>query len=191
MTLTQLDSQIEGLRAQAASILKRGRSFHTSVTTDRALTEIGKREKLDTERARIKTQLSDLRARERELIDSKRESLERQLFGLSTTASSDPNQLIAYRDAQDRAAKLGKDSTAAAALLASATRSGDRTLAAAIAAHALAFVEPHGVMGSNGWNNIINDYAEHYPSDGDKLTDLLKLRNLRSAKAVFAYMPPF
>lgn len=191
MSLAQLDSQIKDLRANAAGIQKRGTSVHATVTKDRTLTDIGKREKLEQERARIKTQLSDLKAQERKLIDSKRETLERQLFGLSTVASSDPNQLIAFRDAQDRATKLGKDSTAAAALLASATRSGDRTLAAAIAAHALTLIEPAGVMGSNGWRTIVNDYVEKFPSDEDKLTDLLNLQNRQTMDGVFAYMPPF
>ncbi len=191
MSLATLDSQVEGLRKQAATIIERGRSFHATVTADRALTDIGKREKLDGERARIKTQLSDLKERERELVNSKRESIERQLFGLSAAASTDPQQLIAFRDATERATKLGKDSAAAAALLASATRSGDQTLAAAIAAHALPLTEPLGVVGPKGWRDIVNDYAEHYPSDGDKLTDLLALHKRQTVNAVFAYMPPF
>lgn len=191
MSLTQLESEIEGLRAKAARIIESGRSFHTSVNSDRALTDIGKREKLDTERARIKTKLSELRARERELINNKREWLERQLFGLSRSASFDPQELIGFRDATERAAKLGKDSAAAAALLDSATRSGDRTLAAAIAAHALSQVKPPGLAISDGWRTIINGYAEKFPSDGDKLTDLLALTKRQTVNTVFAYMPPF
>lgn len=190
MSLNYLDSQIEDLRTEAAGIIKRANGTRDSVNNDRTLSDTGKREKLDKERARIKTQLGDLKARERELISNKRESLERQLFGLSSTNSSDPHQLIAYRDAQDRATKL-PDSTAAAALLASANRSGDRTLAAAIAAHALALVEPRGALVSNGWRTVVNDYAEKYPSDGDSLVDLLSLRQREGGTgALFAYMSP-
>ncbi|MGN7782781.1 hypothetical protein ACTJJE_25145 [Mycolicibacterium sp. 22603] len=186
MSLTHLDSQIEGLRAQAAGIIKRANRTRYEVNSDRTLSDVGKQEKLEEERAHLKTKLGDLKARERELIINKRESLERQLFGLT---SGDPSQIIAYRDAQDRATKLA-DGQAAAELLASATRSGDRTLAAAIAARALREAGPAALTGSYDWRNIVNTYAENHPSDGDKLKDLLNLSSRKSTDALFAYMPP-
>ena len=189
MSLKHLDSQIEDLGTQAASIQKRGARTRDIVNSDRTLSDVGKREKLDEAAAQTKASLSDLRARHNELVTKKRESLERELFGLKGTAS-DPNQLIAYRDAQDRAAKL-PDSAAATALLASANQSGDRTLAAAVVARALREVGPAGVMGSNGWRNVVNTYAERDPSDGDKLKDLLNLPSREAARALFVYMSPF
>ncbi|CAA0136113.1 Uncharacterised protein [Mycolicibacterium vanbaalenii] len=191
MSLKQLDSQIEDLRAQAASLHKRGARTRDSLAKDSTLSDIGKRQKLDSERAQMKDKLSTLRAQEKELIDAKRQSIERRLFGLPSTSSSDPNQLIAYRDAQDRASKV-TESAAAQELFASAMQSGDRTLAAAVVARALALVSSSALPVGSGWARIVNEYAEQYPSAGEDLADLIglqKLQRRRSVAAALAYHP--
>lgn len=191
MSLNQLISQIEDLRAQVASRHKREALTRDSVTRDRTLSDTGKREKIDSERTQAKSELSALRTRETELIEAKRQSLERRLFGLTTTNSTDPNQLIAYRDAQDRASKL-TEVAAATALFESATRSGDRTLAAAVVARALSVVSSSLAVDS-GWARIVNEYAEQYPSAGEDLADLVNLPKLQrrlSVGAALAYHPP-
>ena len=38
---------------------------------------------------------------------------------------------------------------------------------------------------------VINDYAETYPTDGEKLKDLLNLPSREAARALFVYMSPF
>ena len=47
MSLKHLDSQIEDLGTQAASIQKRGARTRDIVNSDRTLSDVGKREKLD------------------------------------------------------------------------------------------------------------------------------------------------
>jgi hypothetical protein len=127
MSLAQLESQIADLRAQAERIQNRWPRTSDSFANDNTLSDIGKRAKLDTERERVKSRLSALRKKETELIAAKRQSLEKRLFGLSSVTSSDPGQIIAYRDAQDRAARIS-DGNTAEEVLAAAMRSDDKTL---------------------------------------------------------------
>src|SRR4051812_16027645 len=106
MSLAQLEAQIDDLRAKAAGIQSRWARTSDSWTNDNTLSDIGKRAKLDSEHAQVSARLRYLRKQEKELIAAKKQSLERRLFGLSSVTSTDPNQIIVYRDAQDRAAKL-------------------------------------------------------------------------------------
>jgi hypothetical protein len=165
MSLAQLESQIDDLRAQAASIQKRSARTSDSLANDKTLSDIGRRTKLDTERDRMRDQLRELRKKETELIAAKRQSLERRLFGLSSVTSSDPGQVLLYRDSQDRAARL-THSDEAALVLAAALRSDDKTLAAAVLGRAL----------DAGWTSIINEYLKENPSAGEDLNDLAKLQ---------------
>ncbi|VEG40452.1 Uncharacterised protein [Mycolicibacterium flavescens] len=176
MSLTQLESQIEDLRAQAASIQKRSARTRDSLDNDNTLSDIGRRAKLDSERDRMREQLRDLRKKETELIDAKKQAVEKRLFGLTSVTSSDPGQILLYRDSQDRAARLTQ-SDDAAEVFAAALRSGDKTLAAAILGRAL----------NAGWNSIVAEYVKHHPDAAQDLNDLAKLRQYRSFEATIAY----
>lgn len=176
MSLAQLESQIDDLRAQAASIQKRSARTSDSLANDKSLSDIGRRTKLDIERDRMRDQLRVLRKKETELIAAKRQSLERRLFGLSSVTSSDPGQVLLYRDSQDRAARL-THSDEAALVLAAALRSDDKTLAAAVLGRAL----------DAGWTSIVNEYLKDNPSAGEDLNDLAKLQQYQSFEATIAY----
>ncbi|UXA14083.1 hypothetical protein KXD97_10045 [Mycobacterium sp. SMC-8] len=176
MSLANLESQIEDLRAQAASIQKRSARTSDILANDPTLSAVGRQAKRDAERDRMRDQLRDLRKKETELIDAKRQTLEKRLFGLSGVTSSDPGQVLLYRDAQDRAARLTQ-SDEAAQVYAAAVRSDDKILAAAIVARAL----------DAGWNNIVNEYATQNPTAGEDLKDLAKLRQYKSFEATIAY----
>lgn len=176
MSLAKLESQIDDLRAQADRIQSRWARTSDTLTNDNTLTDVGKRAKLDSEHQQVSAKLSDLRKKETELITAKRQSLEKRLFGLSSVTSSDPGQVIAYRDAQDRAARLTQ-SDDAAELFASAVRSDDATLAAAILARALA----------NGWNGIVAEYIKQHPAAAEDLKDLAQLQQYDSFGAGLSY----
>ena len=120
---------------------------------------------------RTRDQLRGLRKKETELIDAKKQTLEKQLFGLSTVTSSDPGQVLLYRDAQDRAARLTQ-SDEAAQVFAAALRSDDKILAAAVLGRAL----------DAGWNSIIDEYVNHNPSAGEDLRDLAELGGTNRSK---------
>jgi chromosome segregation ATPase len=177
MSLANLESQIDDLRAQAERIQNQWARTNGSTMADETLTDIGKRTKLDTERERVQARLSDLRKKETEMIAAKQQSLEKSLFGLSSVASSDPGRIIAYRDAQDRAARL-TDGNTAQEVCAAAMRSDDKTLAAAVLARALA----------NGWSSIVADYVKQHPAAGDDLADLAKIQQYTSFEAGLSYI---
>lgn len=168
MSLAQLKSQIEGLRARGASIQKRSNQTKDSIANDRNLSDQGRQTKLDAEHDRTIEQLRDLKQTETELIDTQKETLERELFGLSSVTSSDPGQVLLYRDSQDRAARLNR-SDEAAQVYAAALRSGDKTLAAAVLARAL----------DARWTSIIDEYVTKNPTGGEDLKDLADLAELQ------------
>ncbi|OBI06580.1 hypothetical protein A5714_02350 [Mycobacterium sp. E2462] len=176
MSLANLESQIADLRKQAANIQSRWARTIDLLDADNTLTDTGKRAKLDSEHAQVSAKLSDLRKKEKELISAKRQSLEKSLFGLSSVTSSDPGQIIAYRDAQDRAARLIQ-ADEAGEVFASAIRSDDKTLAAAVLAKAL---EYH-------WSSIIDQYVKQNPSASDQLKDLAKLQEYDAFGAILSY----
>lgn len=144
-------------------------------TTTTTSPTLAKRRKLDDEHSRLNAKIRDLRAREKELITAKKQQLEKSLFGLSSL-TSDPGQIIAYRDAQDRAARLTRGDDAQE-VFASAMRSDDRTLAAAVLARAL----------TNGWTSIIDEYVKQHPSASEQLEDLAKLQQYDSFGATLSY----
>lgn len=176
MSLTQLESQIDDLRAQAVSIQKRSARTSDSIANDATLSEVGRQAKRDAERDRMRNQLRDLRKKETELIDAKKQTLEKRLFGLSGVTSTDPGQVLLYRDAQDRARRLNH-SDEAAQVFAAALRSDDKILSTAIVARAL----------ESRWTSIINEYVAQNPTAGEDLTDLAKLQQYDSFGATIAY----
>jgi hypothetical protein len=176
MSLAQLESQIDDLRKQAASIQSRWARTTDLLDADNNLTGTGKRAKLDSEHSQVSAKLSDLRKKEKELIAAKRRSLEKSLFGLSSMTSSDPGQIIAYRDAQDRAARLTQADEAGQAF-AAAIRSDDKTLAAAILGRAL----------ESGWGSIVAEYIKQNPSAKEQLDDLAKIHDYDSFGANLSY----
>lgn len=177
MSLAQLESQIDDLRAEAERLQKRWARTSDSWTNDNTLSDIGKRAKLDSEHAQVSARLRDLRKKETELIAAKKQSLEKRLFGLSTVTSSDPSQIVLYRDAQDRAARL-TDSDEAAEAFAAARRSDDKTLAAAILARAL----------DAGWSSIVAEYVKQHPTASEDLDDLAKIQQYNSFEAGLSYI---
>lgn len=176
MSLAQLESQIEDLRAQAANLHKRSGRTQDNIANDTTLSESGRQAKLDAERDRVRDQSRELRKKETELINAKKETLQKRLFGLPSVTSTDPGQVLLYRDAQDRAARLTQGDEATQVFTA-ALRSDDKILAAAIVSRAL----------EAGWRSIVNEYAAHNPTAGEDLKDLAKLAQYRSFEATLAY----
>lgn len=95
--------------------------------------------------------LETLRQAELDSVARQRTQLQRRMFGASSSIS-DPNAVIARRDANDRAAKLD-DPREAATALERAERDGDTVLAQAIAARASEW----------GWSDVLNTYAASRP----------------------------
>jgi hypothetical protein len=107
-----------------------------------------------------------LRERENELIDRKVASLELRLDGIRGYASSD---IIAFRDAQDRAEAISTPEDAAK-VMARALRTSDRTLAHAV----------FRVAFDNQWTDAVNQFKAEQPDTARIVTDIGKLKRLRS-----------
>ncbi|MDA2891264.1 hypothetical protein PDG61_10120 [Mycolicibacterium sp. BiH015] len=182
MSLAYLESQIADLRAKAAGIQRQWAADKDSIDADSRLIPEGKQEEIEHLYAGNKSALDALRQQEIDLIEAKRRSLERSLFGLSSVASSDPNQIIAYRDARDRVARL-EDVAQAQTLYDAAIRSDDKTLIAALLAKA---VEPT-VAGGPSWRSIRDAHIREHPSAGEDLTDLARLQSYNTMQRALAY----
>ena len=112
--------------------------------------------------------------------NTRRDDLHRSLFGASGRASA--SELIADRDAQDRAAQLDSPD-AAATMLARANRNGDGSLARATAEHAF----------QRGWSEIAQDYADQAEkrSTLDMLNDTnAGPRTVLADSVIFRVRPP-
>ena len=182
MSLAYLESQIAELRAKATGIQRQWAADASDIRADPSLSPQGKQEELEHGYAANKSTLTALRQQEIDLVEAKRRSLEKSLFGLSSVASSDPNQIIAYRDAQDRVARIS-DATEAQELYDSAVRSDDKTLISAILARA---VTPN-LAGGPSWRSVRDAHVKQRPSDGEALADLARLQSYNTMQRTVAY----
>ncbi|MFJ7590105.1 hypothetical protein ACIQZO_22510 [Streptomyces sp. NPDC097617] len=99
-------------------------------------------------------QLEHVRQAELADLASRREQLDRKMFG--STSNADPGTVLARRDAADRAAAIDNPRIAAETL-ARANRDGDHTLAQAVAAHANGW----------GWTDVVDQHAANTPGFGE------------------------
>ncbi|MBP2581640.1 hypothetical protein J3A78_002118 [Streptomyces sp. PvR006] len=100
---------------------------------------------------KVQAELETLRKAELDSVAQERTRLQRRMFG-ATSPLSDPNAVIARRDANDRAAKLN-DAREAADALERAERDGDTVLAQAVASRAAEY----------GWGDVVGSYAASRP----------------------------
>ena len=142
---------------------------------------VGKREYLEPYHYEVAEQISELRGREKAAVRAAKEKLERRVFGLSASASSNPAQVVSFRDAQARARQL-EDRDDAEQIYQSALRSGDDVLAAAILERALV----------RGWTSIREDFLSRNAGTRDALDDLAALAQYENNSLLNAvhYMPP-
>ena len=181
MGLDALQAEVEGFRGEAGQLAEDFQRVHAEVEADPNLTAVGRREKLEPLHAEVVEQIGALRAREKAAVKAAKEKLERRVFGLSPSASSDPARVVSFRDAQARAREL-EDSDDAEDIYQSALRSGDNILATAVLEKALV----------RGWTSIKEDFLERNATTRDDLDDLAALaRYANNGLAnVSHYMPP-
>ncbi|WP_052688613.1 hypothetical protein [Williamsia herbipolensis] len=161
MSLDYLDAQIDDYRTQASNIVEHYSQTQAEVSADPNLTDVGKLEALAPLHEDVTAKVGALRAKEKAAIKHKRETLEKDLFGMNGGSSSD---VVSYRDAQDRAARL-TDPDEAQEVYTRALRSDDKILAQAILSRALDY----------NWHAITTDYRQRNPSASTALNDLTRL----------------
>ncbi|MDL9944284.1 hypothetical protein QSJ19_01530 [Gordonia sp. ABSL11-1] len=181
MNLVDLHAEVQGYRDTAGQLADDYTRAHAEISSNPALTNDGKREQLEPLHQETADKMHELHQREKTAVKTYKEKLERNLYGLSPSASTNPDQLRLYREAQTLTRDLA-DSEDAAVVYESAKRSGDTILAAAVLEKALV----------RGWTNIKNDYIERHPDTRNALDDLgalAKFTDNRLANTA-QYMPP-
>lgn len=163
MALTHLENNIDGIRDRAKPIKEHLNTALDKVRNDGRLTPQAKRQEIAQQYLAAKQQLNGLLEEERAITAKKRNDVERDIFGQRDPGASG---IIAYRDAQDRALRLGPDDEDhALALLISARHSTDDTLATAVLSRALHFE----------WSGVIGSYTDSYPEQRERLEDLTNI----------------
>lgn len=165
MSLEFIKAKIDEIRAEAANLVDDYARTQHEVSRDPNLTDAGKREQLAPIHESVSAKLKALRQQENDVVKTKRESLERSVFGLPAGTTSDPARLVSFRDAQDRANRL-TDRDEAEQAYKSALRSDDTVLAQAVLGQAL----------TRGWSNVTDDYLTRNPSARGDLNDLTAIK---------------
>ena len=165
MALTLLENNIDSVRNRATLIKDGLNAALDKVRNDGRLTPHAKRQEIARHYLAAKQKLDGLLDEERAITAKQRDNVERDLFGQRETG---PVGVVAYRDAQDRALRLGHaDEDHALALLISARHSSDDTLATAVLSRALHF----------GWSGVISAYTDNYPEQRERLDDLTNINH--------------
>lgn len=180
-SLTDLHTEVEQCRSEAGRLSEEFTQLHSEVEADPSLSPEGKRERLEPAHVDVVNQIKALSAREKAAVKNVKEQIERRLFGLSESASSNPAQVVSFRDARALARQLD-DRDEAKQVYQDAVRSDDKVLAAAVLEKALV----------RGWTSIKDDFLERNRGTREDLEDLealAKYNDNRLANAVH-YMPP-
>lgn len=135
-----------------------------AIRQDRNLSPDGRRAQIAALYLRNKREVAALEQREAATRTNRVNEIRKTVFGLS--GNPGPQDVISYRDAQDRVANLEADDEAKAAqLFDRAQLSGDSILAAAVVNRAL----------EAGWVGVANSYIEANPYKGAMVEELWDL----------------
>jgi hypothetical protein len=131
------------------------------IRADDDLSDFGKQRAMAAAYLKCAAALGEIRTGESDAIAARRSALELQVFGIG---SSNPMAAADYRDAQDRAEQSAQPRDALK-LLDRTARTGDETLAKAIASHAAEM----------GWSTVLDNYATTRPAVRDALAELRQI----------------
>ena len=165
MSIAYVDGQIDEVRAEASQIQVRQGKMVAAINADPAFSAEGKRAQLSELNESTKNQLQALKAKEMQLVEDEIDRLERLLDAKAGNTSSD---IIAFRDAQDRAERVS-DPEEASSILARAERTGDKTLAHAVFRKAV----------DSGWTTTIQAFTKANPELAEAANDLSTWKKFR------------
>ena len=162
MSLDAMESEIADLRAKAANLADDYSRTQADIAADPNLTDSGKAEALAPFHEQMKEGVAALHQREKAVVKSKRETLERSLYGTTGYASD----ISGFREAQLIAVRLNNDDEAHAMYL-NALRSDDIVLARAIFQQA---------QSGKGWDKVTREHLTRNPTIKNTLADLEAIR---------------
>ena len=166
MSVTNEDKRLDAIRAEVASTQDRYRANADAVNANSNLSAEGKQAEIAQWRDLTKAKLDDLRRQEHQIVEEAITAREKLIDSKIGTSASD---LIAFRDAQDRAERLDNDNEAQR-VLERALRNDDTSLAGAVFRQAL----------EKGWRTTIATLTTAKPELGDAVNDLTILSKFRS-----------
>ncbi|WP_144872433.1 hypothetical protein [Microbacterium sp. 1.5R] len=156
MTLDNLNTKINTLRDEAAAIRRDFSTEIAALNANPSLTIAGKRELLDKIEPELRTKLANLDAEESKALEQTRQGLQRQITG-----NASEGDVVAFRDAHDRAGRLESEVGARNAIT-QALDVDDVELAKAILHKSMA----------NGWTAAIDTYTAARPDMSGTIRDL-------------------
>ena len=165
MSIAYVDGQIDQVRAEASQVQSAHGKDIERINADATLSTEGKRVRLEESKEQVANRLQALKAKEMQLVDDEISRLERLLDAKAGTTSSD---IIAFRDAQDRAERIS-DWNEANRILERAERTGDKTLAHAVFRRAL----------DSGWTSTTQAFAKANPDLAEAAKDLTTWKRFR------------
>ncbi|QQD76915.1 hypothetical protein I8920_03920 [Curtobacterium sp. YC1] len=176
MSLDALDAQLDDLREQASRLQKYTQQEKKDIAANVTLSEEGKRHQTEEVVAGARTRANALRDKEVQLVKNHLRSLETQLDAKIGYGATD---MIAFRDAQERADRLD-DADDAARLMGLAIRSNDRTLAHALFRKSI----------DKGWNGVTQQFTAEHPEAATtaKEIQILEQHLNQSFSRTMAYM---
>ncbi|MDT3343882.1 hypothetical protein [Microbacterium aquilitoris] len=165
MTLDTITNEVESIRAEA----KREQDFYshtlTQIDNDTTLSPAGKDAEKEQFRAASQSRLRALRQKEEAALDREISTLMHRIESPRSPGNTD---IIAFRDAQDRADRI-EDDDEATRLLERALRQGDSSLAHAIF---------RASMDSN-YRQAIKTFIRHKPELATAIEDLQRLNGAK------------
>ncbi|AOD21316.1 hypothetical protein IM25_06510 [Rhodococcus sp. p52] len=164
---------MEDLRVQAEKIQASFARALEEIRSDRMLSDEGKKSRIRDLYISSKSKMDKLKTQTEQDEANRITTLQRRLFGTVGTSAQD---VIAQRDANDRAASLTSEEEALA-MMQSAITFQDRMLQRAILRRAFeAGAELNPFNGRpQHWLDVINAYVDEHPTTEDDLRELLEL----------------
>ncbi|MBA8847404.1 hypothetical protein [Microcella alkalica] len=179
MALTDIDKQLDALRNQAQKHRDNVWTLLNAVRANALLSVEGQDDQIRGDREKAIAAIKALRAQEEKIVDERILSLERRVFG-EVSSSSD---VIAIRDAADRAEQLESDAEALR-LFERAKVTRDEGLATAVVRRAVAM----------RFLGTLEAFEKSDPSKAEALRDLTALTAFRDTPfdltRELAYQPP-
>lgn len=158
MSITLVDGQLDAVRAEAASAQSQFTATVSTIESDTKLSEQGKSEEIAQWREATKSTLDKLREKEHSILDGAILDREKQIDAKMGNTASD---LIAFRDAQDRAERI-ESADEALRIIERAVRTNDSSLAGAVLRRSL----------SSGWATPVEMLTKAKPELADAVNDL-------------------
>ncbi|WP_288873036.1 hypothetical protein [uncultured Microbacterium sp.] len=159
MALTNLNNELNKFRDTASKIRSDFTTDVDALNANDKLSMAGKRAELDQREPEYRAKLTELSNRETAALENTRQALRRQITGTATDGD-----VIAFRDAHDRAATL-KTAHDARDAMTRALDVGDQALAKAILDTAI----------GKGWDDVVTSYTSANPDMATTINDLYDL----------------